>query len=132
MRCWRRDAWGRSRWWRHTGVPSLRTPPAPRQRSDGLVQDLGHIAAASGVAIDLCTDSVVAALAPLAEAAEALSADPLRWALTGGEDHALAGCFPATALLPDPWYVVGVVRTGGGVTLDGHSYGGSTGWDHFG
>jgi len=100
--------------------------------SDGLVQDLGHIAEASGVAIDLRTDSVVGGLASLAEAAEVLGADPLHWALTGGEDHALAGCFPATALLPDPWYVVGRVRTGGGVTLNGHGYGGSAGWDHFG
>jgi thiamine-monophosphate kinase len=56
--------------------------------SDGLVTDLGHIAAESGVGARID----VAAL-PLSEAtravARALGRDPVRWALSGGEDYEL-------------------------------------------
>jgi thiamine-monophosphate kinase len=99
--------------------------------SDGLVQDLGHIAAASAVAIDLRTDFVAGDVAALAAAAEAVGADPVGWVLTGGEDHALAGCFPPEAWPPVPWRVVGTVGPGAGVTVDGRGYQGSAGWDHF-
>lgn len=37
----------------------------------------------------------------LAEIASALGLDPLRWVLTGGEDHALAATFPGDAPLPE-------------------------------
>ena len=100
--------------------------------SDGLLSDLGHVAEASGAAIDLNA----AALAPAAllrEAAAALGGpDPMEWVLRGGEDHALAATFPTAAEPPAPWRPVGRVRTGApGVTLDGAPVGGSGGWDHF-
>ena len=63
--------------------------------SDGLVQDLGHIAAASGVCIDLRTACLPVAPA-LRLAASELGTDWLGWALTGGEDHALAATFADT------------------------------------
>jgi thiamine-monophosphate kinase len=97
--------------------------------SDGLVQDLGHVATASGVGIDLGST----ALAPdeqLAEAAVALGRDPMDWVLTGGEDHAFAACLPAHAL-PRGWRAIGRVRPGGRVTLDGREIGGPGGFDHF-
>ncbi len=122
--------------------------------SDGLLADLGHIARASRVLIDL--DS--AALRPgdrLQHAARAVAAavlhnpgdrtsqvsrpahtDALTWVLTGGEDHALVAAFPSGTRLPSRWTVIGMVRRpagdpGGGVVLDGQPRAGLPGWDHF-
>jgi len=98
--------------------------------SDGLLADLGHVAKASGVALDVRSEAVP--LAPrLAEIATALGADALRWLLTGGEDHALAAAFPPDAALPEGWLVIGSVAEGSGVTVDGRRYDGTAGWDHF-
>jgi thiamine-monophosphate kinase len=98
--------------------------------SDGLLADLGHVAAASGVRLDVRSASVP--LAPrVADVATALGADPLRWLLTGGEDHALAATFPAGTALPEGWVPIGTAAEGAGVTVDGAPYDGSAGWDHF-
>ncbi|MFB9839504.1 thiamine-phosphate kinase, partial [Actinoallomurus acaciae] len=89
--------------------------------SDGLVQDLGHIADASGVRIELAADAVPGPPVP----------DALRLALTGGEDHAFAATFPQEAELPAEWQVIGRAVAGpAGVTVDGRPYG-VGGWDHF-
>ncbi|HUR13804.1 MAG TPA: thiamine-phosphate kinase [Mycobacteriales bacterium] len=83
--------------------------------SDGLVQDLGHISAASGVGIELES----ALLHDDAVAIEDV--------LHGGEDHALV----ATVAGPPPpgCRVVGRVVAGEGVRLDGRAVAG--GWEHF-
>src|SRR6478735_5697724 len=92
--------------------------------SDGLLADLGHVARASGVAIDL-DGAALAPDAPLAEIAPAFSADAMVWVLTGGEDHALAATFPdaeAVAAAGEGWRVVGRVTKPLGepvVTVDG-------------
>jgi thiamine-monophosphate kinase len=104
--------------------------------SDGLVQDLGHVAAASGVAIDIrpgaLTASGVAAADALRAAAAALGGrDWLAWVLSGGEDHALAATFPPGAPLPPGWSVIGTVQEGSGVQVDGRSRSDLSGWDHF-
>ncbi|MEF8981328.1 thiamine-phosphate kinase [Thiohalorhabdus sp.] len=57
--------------------------------SDGLVADLGHIAAASQVGIELDADRLPLS-APMGEWAWAAGIDPERYALTGGEDFELA------------------------------------------
>ena len=108
--------------------------------SDGLLADLGHVAAASGVLIDVASArlSPGAALLTAARAAPAArrprdvdlhrdadlqddadltdrGARPAptsaqAWVLTGGEDHALAATFPPGTALPSRWTVIGEVR----------------------
>jgi thiamine-monophosphate kinase len=99
--------------------------------SDGLLADAGHIAAASGVGIDIDSAAVPVA-EKLVDVAAALGADAQRWVLTGGEDHALLACFPVEVALPEEWTEIGVVHNGHGVTVDGRSYPGLGGWTHFG
>ncbi len=98
--------------------------------SDGLLADVGHIASASGVAIDLETASLQVDAA-LAAGARLLNADAMDWVLTGGEDHALVATFPAETTPPAGWQVIGAVRPGSGVTIDGSVRSGPAGWDHF-
>ena len=103
--------------------------------SDGLVQDLGHIARSSRVAIRL--DSAALGPAPAIDEAVWLLAaagedrrDALGFLLTGGEDHALAATFPPDTRLPDAWTRIGVVASGAGVFVDGRTVP-PHGWDHF-
>lgn len=101
--------------------------------SDGLLADLGHIAAASKVDIDIVSDNVEIADQILSAAAD-LNVSALRWVLSGGEDHALAATFPADATVPDGWAVIGRVAGTDGppaVTVDGETYTGTTGWSSF-
>jgi thiamine-monophosphate kinase len=98
--------------------------------SDGLLADLGHIAAASRVAIDVRTDAFDVP-EPLQAVGAALGVDPLGFVLTGGDDHPLAASFPAGVDLPVPWTVIGSVTEGEGVTVDGAEWDGSRGNDHF-
>ena len=98
--------------------------------SDGLLADVGHIAAASGVAIDVHAGAFEVA-EPLRAVGAALGADPMRFILTGGDDHALVATFPADVSLPEGWARIGVVAEGSGVTVDGAAYEGPTGHVHF-
>jgi thiamine-monophosphate kinase len=56
---------------------------------------------------------------------------PLVWMLTGGEDHALVATFPPGTVLAAHWTVIGQVRQGRGVWVDGQVFLGRPGWDHF-
>lgn len=98
--------------------------------SDGLLQDLGHVAAASLVAIDVRPDAFSVPPA-MRDAATALGVDPYQWLLAGGEDHALAATFPAGTALPEGWREIGTVHDGAGVTVDRKPWSGPAGWDHF-
>ncbi|OLM17107.1 Thiamine-monophosphate kinase [Pseudonocardia sp. Ae707_Ps1] len=102
--------------------------------SDGLLADLGHVARASAVALRLRSRAFTVP-ARLSEIGSALGLDPLRWMLTGGEDHALAATFPSGAALPADWTEIGTVEApdeeGPTVTVDGRPDDGETGWLHF-
>jgi thiamine-monophosphate kinase len=124
--------------------------------SDGLLADLGHVASASGVLIDLDSarlrpgESLLAAARAVTAARRHVdlartgpgtsprptdlppSDEALRWVLAGGEDHSLAATFPPGLSLPPRWTVIGAVRQGPpGVVVDGQRWAGSPGWDHF-
>ena len=105
--------------------------------SDGLLADLGHVATASAVGIDVRRSSFDVP-EPMRDAAIALGVDPYGWILGGGDDHALAATFPPGTLLPADWLEIGEVLPAShidaddGVTVDGCRYtGGPPGWDHF-
>jgi thiamine-monophosphate kinase len=126
--------------------------------SDGLLADLGHIAAASGVLIDL-SRAALGPADPLIAAASFISSGrtdrgspsapdviALTWVLSGGEDHSLAATFPPGVALPPRWTVIGTVRprqdqpgqdhpdggrSGPGVVVDSQPWQHASGWDHF-
>ncbi len=114
----------------NTANPATPCPNSLTDVSDGLLADLGHIAESSGVSIDL--DSAALRDPALERIAGALDADAAQWILTGGEDHAFAGTWPAGRPLPPGWVPIGRVCAGHGVTVDGVPRSGSAGWESFG
>ncbi|HPU97076.1 MAG TPA: thiamine-phosphate kinase, partial [Candidatus Hydrogenedentes bacterium] len=108
--------------------------------SDGLAQDLGHIARQSGVCIRL--ESAWLPVHPDLNAfCDALGEQPLRFVLAGGEDYELAVTLDATAWetaclhaeqLGIPLHRIGVVAEGPpSVLLDGNPLPDRVGFDHF-
>jgi thiamine-monophosphate kinase len=125
--------------------------------SDGLLADLGHIAAASEVQINVRTTDIRTACGP--RPAQFTPDQWLTFALTGGEDHSLVATFPPSASLPPHWQVIGEVhpaptpqapvppaptptrsahilpahtlRASADVLVDGQPWSTTGGWDHF-
>jgi thiamine-monophosphate kinase len=123
--------------YRRPEIPYAAGPEAARRGatsmidiSDGLIADLGHVATASRVAIDL-DKAAFDVPAQMRDAAQALGTDPFQWVLGGGEDHALVATFPEGTTLPDGFTPIGRVVDGSGVTVDGKPHKGPAGWDHF-
>jgi thiamine-monophosphate kinase len=99
--------------------------------SDGLVGDVGHLAEASGVAVDLSTEALSADREVLVGAAGAVGVDPWNWVFGGGEDHALVAAFAGP--VPAGWRVIGRILDGpAGVLVDGEPWRGYAGWQSFG
>jgi len=118
--------------------------------SDGLLADLGHVAAASGVRIDLASDALrpgdglLTAARAVRDAARHDSSartvpgsrpapagtlaweEAFGWVLSGGEDHSLAATFPPGTRLPPRWRVIGRV-IGTAHSAGGHPAGGRLG-----
>jgi thiamine-monophosphate kinase len=102
--------------------------------SDGLLADLGHVAEASDVVINLRKDAFEIA-EPLVAVAGATGADPYTFLFTGGDDHALAATFPAVDGAPEGWLVVGraeaVDHDHSRVLVDDTQWESAPGFDHF-
>ena len=98
--------------------------------SDGLLADLGHIATASGVVIEVFTEALGSDHDALADAASATGSDAWNWVFGGGEDHALVATFPGA--VPAGWRVIGGVRDGApAVLVDGQAWQGNAGWQSY-
>ena len=100
--------------------------------SDGLLADVGHIAVASDVVIDLETAAFTIPEA-VTTVAGALGIEPIQFVLSGGDDYALVATFSSATELPDGWTKIGSVLDGDhpGVLVDGATFDGPTGHQHF-
>jgi thiamine-monophosphate kinase len=98
--------------------------------SDGLVADLGHIARASGVGVNVSTAALTVDRDALLVAAGAAGVDAWAWVLGGGEDHVLVATFHGAP--PKGWRAIGTVLDGPPrVLVDGEEWFGNPGWQSY-
>lgn len=99
--------------------------------SDGLIADLGHIAAESGVRVELDRAAFEITDAQQVVGAALGGQDPLNFVFGGGDDHALVATFAADSV-PPGWRVIGRVVAGEPeVLVDGEVWTETAGWQHF-
>lgn len=124
-----------ARFWRpraqlELGVALSGIATAGMDVSDGLLQDAGHLARASGVALQLQTAAL-----PSSSALQAWPTEQQRqWMLRGGDDYVLLFTLPAAQLERlRGWAVsvIGRVEAGAGVWLDGGKVAADGGYQHF-
>ena len=102
--------------------------------SDGLLIDSGHIAGASGVALNLQSTLIekaegFAALRQLAQEFGTGESSGMNFVLRGGEDHVLLVTTP-TPEKCEGFIEIGRVEQGKGVLLDGEVVSGEAGYQH--
>ena len=98
--------------------------------SDGLLSDLGHIAKASNVQMQI--DSKLLPISEdLSSAASAFNGNALDWVLNGGEDHAFLATFSSPLDVPSGWTLIGKVSVGDPEVLVDGELVQPDGWDHF-
>jgi len=129
-----RDAYAYPKLHKNTGVNAADAGATSMiDVSDGLIAEVGHIANASNVTINIETHQIH--LNPnLLQAAAQLGLDATALALTGGDDHAIVATFPEGASLPEGFEVIGSVRessNGGKVLVDGAPFTQIGGYRHF-
>jgi thiamine-monophosphate kinase len=123
------DAWRRPRALIAEGLAMSTVAHAAIDVSDGLARDAAHLARASSVRIALDESALRKYLhSATIEIASALSADPLDFALDGGEDYALLCASPSPIV---GFARIGAIESGEGVTLDGRALSPARGFDHF-
>jgi len=126
------EAWRRPRALIEKGLSLAGRASAAADVSDGLGTDVRHVAEASGVKLVLVESALRDALPDaLVRAAAALGADPLRWALAGGEDYALLATGPARKR-PRFAHRIGHAERGRGAVIDsgGRRRALESGFDH--
>lgn len=108
-----------------------RTRVAAIDISDGLIQDLGHIAQASGVGAELDFAAI-----PVSPSYRAVAGQRMDYALGGGEDYELAFCTPPkrsdkalSRMMGVPVTRVGTIVARKGVWVSG-GFVEPAGWDH--
>jgi thiamine-monophosphate kinase len=105
--------------------------------SDGLASELHHLASSSAVGL-LIDEKAIPITASTRAGAKALGADPLAWALGGGEDYELLFTFrpEQAAKIGVPYHVLGEVTLASQGVRWKRSDGRDerlplVGWDHF-
>ncbi len=127
--------WRRPEAWIAAGIMARAWAHAAIDVSDGLAQDVQHLARA-GV-VDAVLDARAIVSAELTEAAAELGGDPLELALHGGEDYALVVAAPADAVLPGFTRIGSIAEPSGAGTVHVRREDGAIvaitprGFDHF-
>jgi thiamine-monophosphate kinase len=98
---------------------------AAMEVSDGLLKDAGRLAAASGLAVDICSDAI-----PVSELYRLRCKGDPTLAMRGGEDYVLLFTASPNDTVPLTAYPVGECLAGEGVYVDG-VLSSESGFDHF-